>query len=112
GRIPDPMPERVSAWAVYDVFETADNNQIFVGVVTDSQWRSFCEVFGFNNLIAGEYDTNVQRVAARNILMPGLRRALLDLSLAEIETRCAEAGVPFAPIKRPDELLSDPHMLA
>ena len=48
------MPTRVSAWAIYDVFETTDDSQIFVGVVTDSQWRLFCEAFGLTDLLADE----------------------------------------------------------
>ncbi|MFT4054301.1 MAG: CoA transferase [Novosphingobium sp.] len=39
-----PMPVRISAWAIYDVFETSE--QVFVGVVTDGQWRAFCAAFG------------------------------------------------------------------
>ena len=37
-----PMPVRVSAWAIYQVFETGDGQQVFVGVVSDKQWKDFC----------------------------------------------------------------------
>src|SRR3954447_5188238 len=50
GKPAAPMPERISAWAVYDVFDTADGSQVFVGVVTDTQWRAFCEAFGLADL--------------------------------------------------------------
>ena len=57
-----PMPERVSAWAVYDVFETADGEKIFVGVVSDKQWTQFCKVFGLDDLSSGRR-TSDQRAA-------------------------------------------------
>jgi crotonobetainyl-CoA:carnitine CoA-transferase CaiB-like acyl-CoA transferase len=69
-----PMPERVSAWAVYDVFETADDEKIFVGVVSDKQWAQFCNAFGLDDLLQdAELQTNTQRVARRDAFMPRLR---------------------------------------
>ncbi|CAH1692647.1 Crotonobetainyl-CoA:carnitine CoA-transferase CaiB [Hyphomicrobiales bacterium] len=108
-----PMPERISAWAIYDVFDTADNQQIFVGVVTDTQWQLFCEVFGQPTMLADErLATNAKRVAARETFMPTLRSLFRALTRAEAEAKCSQAKLPFAPIKRPDELLEDPHMLS
>ncbi len=34
-----PMPERISSWAVYDVFDVKDGGQIFLAVVSDAQWQ-------------------------------------------------------------------------
>jgi len=34
-----PMSVRVSAWAIYQLFDTADGGQVFVGVVSDRQWQ-------------------------------------------------------------------------
>ena len=45
GRAPPPMPAREGAWAIYEPFETADGEQIFVGLTSDGQWRRFCEHF-------------------------------------------------------------------
>ena len=39
------MPARESPWAIYDVFETKDGEHLFVGVVSDSLWRKFCDLF-------------------------------------------------------------------
>jgi crotonobetainyl-CoA:carnitine CoA-transferase CaiB-like acyl-CoA transferase len=106
-----PMATRVSAWAVYDVFETKDDSQIFVGVVSDSQWRAFCEAFGLSDLLAdASLATNPQRVAARERFMPRLRAMFASRTRAESEAACEAAGLPFAPIKRPDELFDDPHL--
>ena len=79
GKPANPMPDRISAWAVYDVFETRDGLQIFVGVVTDTQWRSFCEVFDQPALAADvALATNPQRVAARTP-DPAAARAVQDV---------------------------------
>ena len=41
GQAAAPMPARISAWAIYDVFETRDE-PVFIGVVTDALWEKFC----------------------------------------------------------------------
>src|SRR5512145_2411218 len=52
GRPAAPMPERISAWSVYDVFTVKDGEQIFLAAVSDAQWDSFCQVLGFADLLA------------------------------------------------------------
>ncbi|MCJ2144763.1 CaiB/BaiF CoA transferase family protein [Methylobacterium sp. E-066] len=111
GKAAAPMPARISAWAVYDVFETADDDQVFVGVVTDSQWQLFCEAFGCGDLAADpDLATNPQRVHARERFMPRLREILRQHDRAAIMQVCERAGLPFAPITRPDEMFDDPHL--
>jgi crotonobetainyl-CoA:carnitine CoA-transferase CaiB-like acyl-CoA transferase len=106
-----PMPERVSAWAVYDVFETADSEQIFVGVVSDKQWIQFCNAFGLDDLLQNaELQTNVQRVARRDAFMPRLREMFAGQDLSQATKICERVGLPFAPILRPDQLFDDPHV--
>ena len=111
GKPPAPMPARISAWAVYDVFDTADELQIFVGVVTDTQWRIFCEMFELPDLAADRsLETNSQRVTARDRLLPRLRALFKRLTRAEAAHACERANLPFAPITRPDELFDDPQL--
>ncbi|MES2262915.1 MAG: CaiB/BaiF CoA-transferase family protein [Pseudomonadota bacterium] len=108
-----PMPSRISAWAIYDVFTTSDNEQVFVGVVSDSQWRVFCEAFDFGEL--GRDATlalNKQRVQARERILPLVRERFAQLSKPELMTLCERAGLPFAPIKRPQDLFEDEHLRA
>jgi len=47
-----PMPMRDPAWAVYDVFTCRDGAQVFVGVVSNTQWRDFCADFQLDDLLA------------------------------------------------------------
>lgn len=106
-----PMPDRVSAWAVYDVFETADEEKIFVGVVSDKQWAQFCTAFGLEDLLHDtELQTNAQRVARRDGFMPRLRKMFQAQNMTESATICERIGLPFAPILRPDQLFDDPHV--
>jgi len=113
GEAARPMPVRISAWAIYDVFETGDGEQVFVGVVSDAQWRSFCRVFGRDAWAADpSLALNNQRVKARDRLMPELRAYFATLSKAELLRLCEAAGLPFAPITRPEDLETDEHLMA
>jgi crotonobetainyl-CoA:carnitine CoA-transferase CaiB-like acyl-CoA transferase len=106
-----PMPARVSAWAIYDVFETADGEQLFVGVVTDALWEKFCALFGADDLWADEtLRANNARVAARPELLPRVRAQLARFTKAELVAKLDGSGLPFAPIGRPEELFDDPHL--
>ena len=108
-----PMPDRVRAWAIYDIFTTADGGQVFVGVVTDSQWKVFCEAFGLTDLLADPaLKTNPQRVVARPRVMPIVSALFGKLSKEELMARCEALRLPFAPITRPVELFDDPHLKA
>jgi len=114
GKAAQPMPVRVSAWAIYDVFETArEGEQLFVGVVSDGQWRTFCDAFGLDELGADPaYAINNQRVLARDVILPQVRALFAAMPREELVARLEALGLPFAPIARPDELFDDPHLNA
>lgn len=113
GKAPQPMPDRVSAWGIYDVFTVKDNEQIFLSVVSDTQWEIFCAEFGFDDLKSDDrLTTNNQRVQARSWLMPILRERFADLSAQELSKRFESVGLPYAPITRPVDLFDDPHLNA
>ncbi len=108
-----PMPARVSAWAVYDVFDTKDNDKVFVGVVSDGQWRIFCDAFGLETLANDESLTeNRDRVLKRDVIMPIVRAAFKTFTKAELMEKLERTGLPFAPISRPEDLFDDPHLNA
>ena len=108
-----PMPERISAWAVYDVFTVKDGEQIFLAAVSDAQWRTFCDALGFGDLRdRPEYATNNERVRQRPTLLPVLRERLATRSAAELAALFERAGLPFAPIRKPEELFDDEHLQA
>ena len=106
-----PMPARISAWAVYDVFETADGENVFIGVVSDKQWNQFCNAFDLDDLLQNEeLHSNAQRVAKRESFMPRLREMFKGQELQQTVAICERVGLPFAPILRPDQLFDDPHV--
>jgi crotonobetainyl-CoA:carnitine CoA-transferase CaiB-like acyl-CoA transferase len=112
GRPAAPMPERISAWAIYDVFTVRDGGQIFLAAVSDAQWAVFCDVLGFDDLKADPaLATNNQRVLARPSLLPLLRERLAPRTAAELAAIFERAGLPFAPINRPEDLFDDPHLV-
>ena len=108
-----PMPVRVPAWAVYDVFETADGEQVFVGIVSDGQWQAFCRGFDLDALgTSPDYRSNVQRVQARDTLLPVVRALFKSHTKAALVRQLELMGLPFAPIGRPEDLFDDPQLLA
>ena len=113
GNAAKPMPSRISAWAIYDVFEVVNGEKIFLAVVTDTQWKIFCEVFGFTDLYNDPaLKLNNQRVLARSTLIPDIKNRLAQFTAKEITAIFEENGLPFAPITRPEQLFEDPHLLA
>jgi len=113
GKAADPMPGRISAWGIYDVFTVKDGEQIFLAVVSDKQWQIFCKAFGLDELLADpRLSTNNDRVRAREWMMPLLRSHLAGRSAGELAAVFEANELPFAPITRPQELFDDPHLNA
>jgi crotonobetainyl-CoA:carnitine CoA-transferase CaiB-like acyl-CoA transferase len=113
GQAAKPMPSRISAWAIYDVFEVQNGEQIFLAVVSDTAWKIFCEVFAYDDLLADErLKTNNARVAQRDWLIPLLRERLSMHSSKHLSDVFEKNSLPYAPITPPHELLDDVHLKA
>ena len=101
GRPATPMPSRISAWGVHDVFTVKDGEQIFLPAVSDTPWALLCHEFGLADLSRdARLASNNARVQARDWLMPLLRQ------------RFEAIGLPCAPITRPQDQFDDPHLRA
>lgn len=110
GKAAAPMPARISAWAVYDVFQTKDA-PIFIGVVTDALWKKFCNLFNLHDLWADEsIRENNNRVAARDRIMPQIRELMSGYTRDALIAKLEGTGLPFAPIARPEDMFDDPHL--
>jgi crotonobetainyl-CoA:carnitine CoA-transferase CaiB-like acyl-CoA transferase len=113
GEPPPPMPARRGAWGIYDVFSTAGEGQLFVGVTSDAQWVRFCDAFGLSALAADpRLATNAQRAKERGWLVAALQEVLAALPQEVVAERCERAGISWAPVGRPADLFTDPHLLA
>lgn len=107
-----PMPERVSAWAVYDVFSTLEDEKVFIGVVSDSQWKTFCIDFKFDDFIKDEsLQKNNDRVKQRDKIIPIIQNRFSQMECDILLNKLEKSGLPFAPIKRPEDLSNDKHLL-
>ena len=108
-----PMSIRRSAWAIYDIFTCREGEKIFVGVVSDTQWRSFCEEFGLAEFAADEsLAQNNARVRQRDRIVPAVAQMFAALARDEMLARLARCGVAFALVNKPADLFDDPHLNA
>ena len=113
GKHPAPMPARESPWAIYDVFTVRDGEQIFLCAVSDPQWITFCEALRFDDLLADPaLRTNNDRVRARPTLLTDLRARLAQWTANDLAELFERVGLPFAPIRKPEDLYDDEHLIA
>jgi len=113
GEVPPPFPSRVSAWSVYDTFEVAHGAQLFIGAVSDKQFLTLCEVLNRPDLATDPaLASNAQRVALRPDLLRRLAESTRQWDLDALCDRLKAAGLPYAKVVRPDQLLHDEHLLA
>jgi crotonobetainyl-CoA:carnitine CoA-transferase CaiB-like acyl-CoA transferase len=103
-----PMPARVSAWSVYQIFDTADEQQIFIGIISEKHWKRFCETFNWTEWLADErLATNNLRIENRDWFLPALAQRIMQHTKNEIVANCEQGAIPFAPIARPEDLFTD-----
>jgi len=108
-----PMPARVSSWAIYQLFDTKDDEQVFVGVVSDGQWKIFCDAFGLSYLLEDpDLTENRDRVIHKDKFLPQIIETFKGFTKVELMEKLETLGLPFAPIGKPEELFDDPHLNA
>jgi crotonobetainyl-CoA:carnitine CoA-transferase CaiB-like acyl-CoA transferase len=108
-----PMSIRTSAWSIYDIFTSKDEQQVFVAVVSDTQWRNFCGHFGLTTFADDEsLATNAARVSQRDRIIPAVQDLFSKLTKSELMTKLEACGLPYAGVGRPADLFDDPHLLA
>jgi crotonobetainyl-CoA:carnitine CoA-transferase CaiB-like acyl-CoA transferase len=108
-----PMPDRIRAWAVYDTFKTSDGEQMFVGIVTDTQWKRFCDALNRSDWLSDPaLKTNPQRVEQRPRIIPEVTTLFAKMTKCELIELCEKLGLPYAPIAKPEDLFTDPHLSA
>ena len=107
-----PMPDRVHAWPIYDIFNTRDGQKFFIGVVTDGHWLSFCQTFGLAAFLDDPRLQNAtDRIAARAWTVPIVAEKMANQDIADLETMLDQLNIPFSRINRPEDMFNDPHVL-
>jgi crotonobetainyl-CoA:carnitine CoA-transferase CaiB-like acyl-CoA transferase len=112
GNKPRSMPEREHAWPIYDIFEAADGQRIFIGVVTEGHWQSFCREFGLTEFLEdSSLRTTTDRILARSRIIPRTAEIIKQCNVADLSATLDRLNICFAPINRPEDLFEDPHVL-
>ncbi|VVN88372.1 CaiB/BaiF CoA transferase family protein [Pseudomonas fluorescens] len=111
GEAAAPMPNRISAWAIYDVFEFAGQEQMFVAATGEGQWTMLCNLLGQQALLDDpSLATNNDRVLQRPRLLAHLGEVFATMEAQPFALLLEANGIPFAPIRRPEELFDDEHL--
>ena len=112
GRNPPPMPERDFSWPVYDIFDTSDGQQVFVGAVSENQWVTLCNWLGLQGFLD---DPGLQRrmdqINARDRTIPVFAAAIRLRERATLMADLERLGLPFSPISKPSDMYDDPHVM-
>ena len=113
GKPAPPMPNRDSAWAIYETFQSRDGVPIFVGLTSDAHWKAFCTEFGRLEMRDDpRYRSNEDRVQHREALRPVIAELIATRDSAELLSLFDRIGIPFSPVRRPGDLFDDPQLNA
>jgi crotonobetainyl-CoA:carnitine CoA-transferase CaiB-like acyl-CoA transferase len=109
---PRSMPEREHAWPIYDIFETAGGERIFIGVVTEGHWQSFCREFCLSEFLDNPMlRTTTDRILARSRIIPRVAEVIKGWNATKLSAKLDRLNICFSPINRPEDLFGDPHVL-
>jgi crotonobetainyl-CoA:carnitine CoA-transferase CaiB-like acyl-CoA transferase len=112
GNKPRSMPEREHAWPIYDIFDAAGDGRIFIGVVTEGHWQSFCREFSLREFLDDpSLRTTTDRIFARGRIIPRAAEEIKRWDVAELSAKLDALNICFSPINRPEDLFDDPHVL-
>jgi crotonobetainyl-CoA:carnitine CoA-transferase CaiB-like acyl-CoA transferase len=118
GEMPRPMSTveagaRRRAWAIYDLFTCKDDRQIFIGIVSDNQWRRLCTVLGMEDLLDDpRLQDNAGRTTERERLLARIAQAVAGRESQELVDVLVRADVTVAPVHTPLTVLEDPHVVS
>ena len=112
GTSPPPMPERDFSWPVYDIFDTSDGKQVFVGAVTEGQWITLCTFLGLQELLDDpRLQTRMDQITARSWTIPIVASAIATHDAESLGRQFEALGIPYSPIAKPADMYSDPHVM-
>jgi len=99
--------------AIYDLFTCKDGRQVFIGIVSDGQWRRVCSVLELEDLVSNpKFEHNAGRLENRQMLMERIGKAVSMLDSHDVVEMLVNADVIGAPLHTPLSVLEDPHVMA
>ena len=108
-----PMPLNATnfRWAIYDFFDIIDGGKIFIGIINENQWGSFCTAFGMEELeVDQRFKTNEVRLLNKEKLTEIIQENILKLRPEELFHVLERTDILYAKLNRPDELVNYPHL--
>jgi crotonobetainyl-CoA:carnitine CoA-transferase CaiB-like acyl-CoA transferase len=108
GRVPGPIGSAHQSVVPYQAFPTADGH-VVVAVFVENFWVPLCGVLELPEL-AARYPTNVERVRARDQLVPLLAARFAERGTDDWVRELWAAGVPAGPVNTVDRVLADPQV--
>src|ERR1700758_2512638 len=112
GNKPRSTPEREHAWPIYDIFDTAGGSRVFIGVVTEGHWQSFCREFSLQDFLDDPaLRTTTDRIMARARIILRAAEIIKRWDVAKLSAKLDALNICFSPINRPEDLFDDPHVL-
>ena len=108
--VPEPLGAGHPNWAPYDTFRSADDEWVFVGPSSDSQWQAFCEALDLSLHEEDRFATLPDRRANRDVLNQAVAAACADYEAETLVSRLREAGVPVAPVNDTADVVADEHL--
>ena len=98
-------------FSVYQLFDTLDGQRVFIGIMNDAHWARFCKQFGPDAGLGDErFVLAAGRLAHRAEVNTAISAVVAQHTREEAMARLKLANVPFAPIRRPDELGDEEHL--
>jgi crotonobetainyl-CoA:carnitine CoA-transferase CaiB-like acyl-CoA transferase len=115
GICPPTMPERGmgknAGWAVYKIFVTQDQKQLFVAITSDAHWERFCKEFQVHDLWKdSSLRTNAGRVKQHALVNERVKEIVGGLTRDSLIERLEKSEVPYAIVNTPMDLFQDPHL--
>ncbi|WP_425504642.1 CaiB/BaiF CoA transferase family protein [Salinigranum marinum] len=108
--VPDPMGASHPGWAPYDVFQSADDEWVFIGPSSDRQWRQFCDVLDLDIGDDERFAELESRLKNRTELHGIVEATCKQYTSDEIVERLQDGGVPVAPVNDMGDVRDDPHL--
>ncbi len=99
--------------AIYDLFTCGDGKQVFIGIVSDGQWKRICPALALDDLLQrDDLKYNAGRLEHRPMLMERIAQAAVKMESTALVDLLVEADVCVAPLHTPLSVLDDRHVQA